>query len=83
MATRAKDPSTGTNPLSLAAPGKDGDSFVLDMATTTVAMGKLEMADRKGQQIPEGWAIDKEGKPLKKFKDFHGLLPLGGEERSS
>ncbi|CAG2177948.1 unnamed protein product, partial [Oppiella nova] len=76
--TRAQNPSIGTNPLSLAAPALNGDSFVLDMATTAVAKGKLEMADRKNMPFPEGWAIDKSGQPLKTMDDFHALLPLGG-----
>ena len=42
--TRAKKRTFGTNPLTLAAPGKDDDSFVLDMATTTVALGKVTAA---------------------------------------
>ncbi|CAG2111714.1 unnamed protein product, partial [Medioppia subpectinata] len=61
VATRAQNPSIGTNPISLAAPGLNGDSFVLDMATTAVAKGKLEIADRKHEQITEGWAIDQSG----------------------
>jgi LDH2 family malate/lactate/ureidoglycolate dehydrogenase len=39
--TRSKGAALGTNPLSVAAPAKDGDSFVLDMATTAVAVGKV------------------------------------------
>lgn len=39
--TRAKKPTLGTNPLTLAAPAAHGDSFVLDMATTAVAIGKV------------------------------------------
>lgn len=42
--TRAKSSALGTNPLTLAAPGKDGDSFVLDMATTAVALGKVQFS---------------------------------------
>merc|ERR1711976_104182 len=53
--TRARKPTLGTNPISLFAPAKDGDSFELDMATSSVALGKIELADRKGQQIPSGW----------------------------
>ena len=37
----------GTNPISVAAPGKDGDSFVLDMATSSVALGKVSGRDKK------------------------------------
>lgn len=39
--TRSKTRTLGTNPITLAAPAKDGDSFVLDMATSTVALGKV------------------------------------------
>lgn len=39
--TRSKTKSLGTNPITMAAPGKNGDSFVLDMATSTVALGKV------------------------------------------
>ena len=61
--TRGAKPTYGTNPISLAAPSttKD-DSFVLDMATTTVALGKVELARRKGESIPDGWAADHEGR---------------------
>ncbi|RMX37591.1 hypothetical protein pdam_00007868 [Pocillopora damicornis] len=59
--TRARQVTLGTNPLSVAAPAKNGDSFVLDMATSAVALGKIEMADRKGVEIPHGWAVDSKG----------------------
>ena len=59
--TRAREPFLGTNPMSAVAPGKDGDNFYLDMATTTVAQGKLEIAERKGQKIPAGWGVDNTG----------------------
>ena len=84
MPTRSKNPCIGTNPISVAAPSsKQGDSFVLDMATSAVAMGKLEVAVCKQEHFPEGWAIDKNGQPLKKIDAFHALLPLGGDEKSS
>jgi hypothetical protein len=41
--TRAKQEVLGTNPICVAAPAKDGDSFVLDMATTAVALGKVKL----------------------------------------
>ncbi|KAJ8311306.1 hypothetical protein KUTeg_011142 [Tegillarca granosa] len=81
--TRAKERTLGTNPLTLAAQGNHGDEFVLDMATTSVALGKLEMQDRKGEPIPPGWAVDQDGKETRDAKNFHGLLPLGGVEQSS
>ncbi|MGH7275561.1 MAG: Ldh family oxidoreductase [Candidatus Rokuibacteriota bacterium] len=70
-----------TNPISFAAPAGRQAPFVLDMATTTVAVGKLVIAGRWGKPIPEGWALDERGRPttdpLVALK--HRLLsPLGG-----
>ncbi len=53
--TRSNERTFGTNPLTLAAPGIGNDSFVLDMATSTVAFGKVELNDRKNMPIPESW----------------------------
>lgn len=83
--TRGKGRTFGTNPITLAAPGKDGDSFVLDMATPTVAFGKVELADRKHESIPKSWGVDENGLATDDpQKVLHGgaLLPLGGEENS-
>lgn len=53
--TRAMEAGLGTNPISFAAPAeKKEDSFVLDMATTAVAVGKIEIQRRKGVDIPHG-----------------------------
>ncbi|GMT15599.1 hypothetical protein PFISCL1PPCAC_6896, partial [Pristionchus fissidentatus] len=83
--TRAAKPALGTNPISLAAAGKEGDAFVLDMATTTVAIGKVELASRKGESVPSTWGADGRGKvstdPETIVKEG-ALLPLGGDERS-
>ena len=51
----------GTNPIAVAAPAGKGPPFLLDMATTTVAHGKLEIAARTGAAIPLGWAQNEEG----------------------
>jgi len=68
--------------LAVAVPAGKKPPFVLDMATSVVAGGKLEIARREGASIPEGWAIDKEGKPVtdptKEVRGEGGLLPLGG-----
>ncbi|XP_067649847.1 uncharacterized oxidoreductase YjmC-like [Haliotis asinina] len=84
--TRAKQGVFGTNPLSVAAPANNNDSFVLDMATSTVAFGKVEIKHRLGEPIPEGWAVDDNGQSttdadtaLKSRK----LTPLGGMEHTS
>lgn len=59
--TRGSKPTLGTNPIAFVAPGKDGDNFALDMATTTVALGKIEVAERKGSPIPDGWGTGRTG----------------------
>jgi len=70
----------GTNPFAYALPAAEGDSFVLDMATTTVALGKLEIAKRLGKPLLPGWAIDANGRPTTDPDAGLGgaLLPLGG-----
>jgi len=78
----------GTNPISLAAPADKEKPFVLDMATSVVPRGKIEVYDRLGKSIPHGWAVDETGKsttnPSAVLKALAkrlggGLLPLGGE----
>ncbi|XP_046970030.1 uncharacterized oxidoreductase YjmC isoform X1 [Vanessa cardui] len=84
--TRSKKAALGTNPLSVAAPGSDNETFYLDMATTAVAVGKIEMQMRKGESLPKGWAQDPEGKETQDaelaFKTGC-LMPLGGGEDTS
>lgn len=57
------DAVLGTNPISVAAPATKNCPFLLDMATSTAPIGKLMIAWRKGQPIPEGWALDPQGMP--------------------
>src|SRR5260370_27911844 len=79
--TFGKKPMMGTNPLSFAAPAARHTPFVLDMATTTVAVGKLTIASRWNKPIPEGWGLDAEGRPTTSAKDVLAsrlLSPLGG-----
>lgn len=59
--TRAKIAALGTNPISIGIPGSHDNEFLLDIATSAVAIGKMEIAKRVGKPIPEGWALDKEG----------------------
>ena len=54
----------GTNPIAFAAPAGDETDFVLDMATSTVASGKIGLARQLGVPIPEGWAVGAEGEPV-------------------
>ncbi len=85
VAPGSSKPALGTNPICVAIPADKKPPFVLDMATSVIAGGKLEIAQRAGVSIPEGWAIDKEGKattdPAKADADRKsgdgGILPLG------
>lgn len=79
--TFGRKPMMGTNPLSLAAPAARHAPFVLDMATTTVAVGKLHIANRWRRPIPEGWALDEAGRPTTDPQVALAtrlLSPLGG-----
>lgn len=55
-------PFFGTNPFALAAPTARGPMLVVDMATSAVATGKLELASRAGTSVPRGWVVDAEGR---------------------
>jgi LDH2 family malate/lactate/ureidoglycolate dehydrogenase len=72
----------GTNPIAIAFPGYEEPPIVIDMATTAAAFGKIEIAIRKGEAIPAGWAIDKHGEPTtdpQAMVDGGAMLPLGSE----
>ena len=56
-------PMVGTNPICIGFPAGKNDSIILDMATSTVARGKIRLAALKRESIPEGWAFDEEGNP--------------------
>ncbi len=80
--TFSRERMLGTNPISVAIPAKDQPPFVLDMATTTAANGKLEILHRKKQDAPLGWIQDRDGNPTTSplgVKDGGALLPLGGD----
>jgi L-2-hydroxycarboxylate dehydrogenase (NAD+) len=71
----------GTNPICFAAPAQKELPFVIDMATTTAAAGKLEVAARRGASIPLGWALDEKAQPTNDpriAQKARLLLPLGG-----
>ena len=76
-----KKPLIGTNPISVSFPGGKHGEIVLDMATSAAAKSKIYLAKEKGTSIPEGWALDKEGRPTTDpEKALAGglLMPLGG-----
>ena len=76
----AKGRVVGNNPFAIGIPTYDDYPFMLDMALSVVAGGKLKMAIRKGEKIPLGWATDVEGNPTDDpKKGFDGyFLPVGG-----
>src|SRR5579863_6368650 len=78
----AREVGVATNPLSIAVPRGKGEPLILDMATGVVALGKIVHAARTGQPIPEGWALDDEGKPTTDPKKASLPLPLGGAKGS-
>jgi LDH2 family malate/lactate/ureidoglycolate dehydrogenase len=81
----ARQPYFGTNPLSYAVPtGNPERPIVFDMATSTVARGKIILAAKNKESIPEGWALDKNGYPTTDGQAaFEGLmLPVGGHKGS-
>ena len=80
--TFGKEPRFGTDPIAFAVP-TSGDPFVLDMSTSTVAWGKIEIARRAGLPIPEGWGVDKDGRPTTDPNQVKGLTPLGGTKELS
>jgi LDH2 family malate/lactate/ureidoglycolate dehydrogenase len=82
---QAREPRVGTNPICMSVPGGQRQPWLLDMATTTVAAGKIYKASINGQPtIPAGWATDKEGVPTTDTQTaLAGLLmPLGGYKGS-
>ena len=80
------EPVLGTNPISVAVPTGGPFPFVLDMATSIIQRGKLEVLERENEEMLSGWAIDERGNilanPKKVTKDIvtgkAALLPLGG-----
>jgi L-2-hydroxycarboxylate dehydrogenase (NAD+) len=70
----------GTNPLAIGFPGDEEPPIVIDFASSAVSFGKIEIARRLGQALPEGWAIDTDGATAtdpKAVYDGGALLPLG------
>ncbi|MDB4213507.1 Ldh family oxidoreductase [Octadecabacter sp.] len=69
-----------TNPIAVAVPSASHPPIVLDMATTVAAYGKVKTAAQRGETMPEGWMIDRQGNPLtdptRASEGF--LLPIGG-----
>ncbi|GHU29498.1 malate dehydrogenase [Spirochaetia bacterium] len=86
--TFARSAWFGTNPIACAVPALDGKMFSLDMATTTVTRGTVEVYAQEKKLLPAGWAVGTDGlytqDPVQLLEDIlylrgGGLLPLGGE----
>lgn len=75
----------GVSPLACGAPGGEKPSFILDMAPSVAARGKIYKALRRGEKIPADWALDAEGKvtedPAEALKGV--MLPMGGPKGSA
>jgi len=79
------DRRMSTNPMAIGVPLAGGAPVILDITTSTVAEGKLMVASNKGEQVPEGWIVDKHGKPTTDPKDFYdggALLTIGAHKGS-
>lgn len=90
--TYGSEPILGTNPIAIAVPAKHERPFVLDMATSVVPLGKMEVYQRHGKEVPVGWAIDENYNPAIDTETVirciyqtkrGGLLPLGGLEETA
>jgi LDH2 family malate/lactate/ureidoglycolate dehydrogenase len=90
--TFSRESVFGTNPLSISAPSEKYRGLVVDMATSTVTKGKLEVYNRIDKNMPLVWATDDKGKPTDnpglvlnnlKERKMGGLLPLGGVEEKT
>ena len=89
--TFAAEPVMGTNPLAFAAPARRNPPFQLDMATTTVAAGKVKVYKLNHEPLPPGWVVDDKGQPVtdpeEAFKYVFerpegGITPLGGPKEA-
>src|SRR5437016_11142952 len=69
----------GTNPIAIAIPAGEEPPVVLDMAPTVAAFGKVRLKAQRGEEMPVGWMIDRQGRPLidPKRMDEGLLVPIG------
>jgi uncharacterized oxidoreductase len=79
------DRRLSANPIAASAPGPNGAPLVLDMSTSAIAEGKIQVALNHGERLPPGCTIDSEGRPNRDPAVFYGppvgaLLPIGGHK---
>ncbi|KAJ0268960.1 hypothetical protein COL940_012883 [Colletotrichum noveboracense] len=79
-----KETLLGISPFAAGAPSKNEVPYILDMAPSVVAKGKIRKAARRGEKIPLGWAYDKNGKPTEDANEaLNGsMAPIGGPKGS-
>jgi LDH2 family malate/lactate/ureidoglycolate dehydrogenase len=70
----------GTNPISIAIPAGDEPGFLLDIATTVTSHGTIKVVAQRGESMPEGWVIDRDGNPITDPNEANDgyLMPIGG-----
>ncbi|SEP39657.1 Ldh family oxidoreductase [Propionispora vibrioides] len=75
-----KEAYLGTNPIAIGLPRQDKAPVVIDLATSVVARGKIISAAKQGGLLPEGWALDKEGRPTTNAQEALAgmILPMAG-----
>jgi uncharacterized oxidoreductase len=79
------DRRLSTNPITIGVPIAGGDPIIVDMTTSMAAEGKLMVALNRGESVPEGWIIDKHGRPTTRPQDFYdggALLTVGAHKGS-
>lgn len=82
----AQGPLFGTNPIAFAAPRAGGEPIVFDLATSAIAHGDVQIAARKGEQLPLGMGVDSQGQATQDPKAIlagGALLPFGGHKGSA
>jgi (2R)-3-sulfolactate dehydrogenase (NADP+) len=75
-----KTPLFGTNPVAAVFPRRDAAPLLIDMALSEAARGKIMLAAKEGKPIPQGWALDRDGRPTTDAKAAlaGSMLPVGG-----
>lgn len=73
-----KEAFLGTNPIAYGVPARSEKPFILDMATSNVALGKILQRQEEGNAIPEGWGVDDTGAPTTDPGKVAALVPFGG-----
>jgi LDH2 family malate/lactate/ureidoglycolate dehydrogenase len=81
--THSRQAVLGTNPIAVAVPAASSRPFVLDMATSIVPIGRINVYQKEGKDIPSGWGVDAQGQVTENptaVREGGSLMPLGGPE---